>query len=84
MTAITIHVDDKQAEALRNEAQRQNISVEEFLKQQAERAVKTSANVRKKKDTLSRALGLAKTDKPSPNDVEAKQILIDERIRKHG
>jgi hypothetical protein len=84
MTTIPVTFDDAKAEALRAEAARRNITVEEFVREQAERAVQSASTLSKKKNTLSRALGLAKTDKPAPTDQEVKQILTDERIRKYG
>jgi hypothetical protein len=44
----------------------------------------TSPNRRPKRDTLSRALGLAKVDGTPPNDAEVARMLDEHRMEKYG
>jgi hypothetical protein len=83
MTRIVITLPDDRASALQAEAQRRGITIEDLVRESAE-AVAMKIVAPKAKRTLERALGIAKTDSPAPDDAQVKRWLEERRMEKYG
>ncbi len=83
MTAITVHFDERQMEALRTLAARRNVTVEELVRERALPPAERS-NSEKLNADLERLWASFPPGFKPPTDVEVEQILIEERMRKYG
>lgn len=86
MTKISISLPDEQAQELEDAAMRQGVPAEEWLRSHVAGILqhKKKPAERAKKNTLSRALGLAKTGRPPPDDEQIKFWLHDHKVKKYG
>lgn len=84
MTAFTIKFDDKQAEALKAMASRRNITVEELIREQTERALPPceGSNFEKLNADLQRLWASFPPGFKPPTDEEIEQLIHARRMRK--
>jgi hypothetical protein len=88
MTTISFKLPDDQARRLMDAASRQGVPAEEWLRNQIGEMLsrEASSTVSKpvKKSTLAKALGLAKTESPPPDDEQVKYWVHDHKMEKFG
>ena len=82
---ITITIDDSRADALRAEAARRNISVEELVRQQADKAIPDNPSAPGSAKLMADLERLWATLPPNfkpPTDEEIKQLKDERRMKK--